>query len=217
MRKTTVLGYNMERQTSRRRLVVAVYAILIVLIAIGWFVDRLKVSGYYLYFAALFLNWRVLGGYGTEGLVKPFTGKGPSNQPMPSDLTELQLYAAGNLVSGFPNEYRNDERELQRRDRVHYQADQWICGLLAIIWFFSNWELHPPHFVPAGLLPILLTLFVLPAILLAITLPQAILLWTEPDILPDSDAEADRRLRTRRVDAQVGNALLPFPSRILHH
>jgi hypothetical protein len=182
MRKTTIFGYNMQKQASRRWLVVVVYAILAGAMVVGWFLDRLHVSAYYIYFAALFANYKILGGYGAEGLVKPFTGKGPRNQPMPSDLTELQLYAAGNLASGFSDEYRNDERELQRRDRVHYQAYQWIAGLLAIIWFLANWELHPPRFVPVAMLPIVLYLVVLPAILVAITLPQAILLWTEPDM-----------------------------------
>lgn len=196
MRKTTVLGINMEQQANRRRLVITVYAILAALIAAGWFLDRLKVSGYYIYFAALFANYKILGGYGAEGLVKPFTGKGPRNQPMPSNLTELQLFAAGNLTAGFPDDYRNDERDLQRRDRVHYQAYQWICGLLAILWLLSTWEVHPPHFVPAGLLPILMYLLVLPAILLAITLPQAMLLWTEPDFIAepeDADEPNSRR------------------------
>jgi hypothetical protein len=35
----------------------------------------------------------------------------------------------------------------------------------------------------------LLYLIVLPMILLAITLPQAIILWTEPDMVPEPDEE----------------------------
>ncbi|MGC2617724.1 MAG: hypothetical protein WA414_01720 [Acidobacteriaceae bacterium] len=203
MRKTTVFGYSMQTRSARRRLVVALYASLALALIGGFFLDRLHVSGYYIYFAALFINWKILGGYGQDGLVKPFTGKGRRNQPMPSNLTELQLYAAGNLTSGFPDEYRNDERELQRRDRVHYQAYQWIAGLLAILWLLANWEMHPPHFIPAGLVALLLYLVVFPAILLAITLPQAILLWTEPDMGPDIDPEREPGTQ----DDQGGTAL----------
>lgn len=182
MRKTTVLGMNMERQRSRRRLVIAMYAFFGLLILGGWKLDHLHETGIYVYFAAMAVNWRILGGYGTEGLIKPFTGKGPRNQPMPSNLVELELRATGNLQGRERSEYRNDEREVERRDRVHYQAYQWMVGLLGCIWLFSTWQMHPPRFVRPELLPFLLYAVVLPAIVLAVTLPQAILLWTEPDV-----------------------------------
>jgi hypothetical protein len=190
MRSTTVLGFNMQGQQSRRRLVIAVYALLAAAMVAGWFLDRFRATGsIYVYFVALFINWKIFGGYGTAGLVKPFTGKGPRNQPMPSDLVELALYSTGSLPSTLAPEYRNDEREVARRDRVHYQAYQVIAILLCPIWFIAHWELHPRRFVPAGLLPILLYCIALPAILLAVTLPQAIILWTEPDSIAELDAE----------------------------
>jgi len=43
---------------------------------------------------------------------------------------------------------------------------------------------HPHRFIPAGLLAALLYLFVLPAMLLALTLPQAIILWAQPTSSP---------------------------------
>jgi len=189
MRRTTVFGYNMARQSARRRLVIAVYAFLVVLLVAGWLLDHLRTTGYYIYFAGYLISYLVLGGYGSSGLIKPFTGKPPRTQPMPKSLIELELRYSGALGSPDPEEYRNDERELARRDRVHYQAYQGIIVLLAVIWFIAMWEQHPPRFLPAGLLPILLYLVVLPAILLAITLPQAILLWTEPDL--DSDPQEE--------------------------
>ncbi len=189
MRRTTVFGYNMERQSARRRLVVAVYAFLFLLLIAGWLLDHLRTTGYYVYFAGYLVSYLVLGGYGSSGLIKPFTGKPPRTQPLPSSLIELELRYSGALGHPDPEEYRNDERELARRDRVHYQAYQGIIVLLAVIWLIATWEQHPPHFLPAGLLPILLYLIVLPAILLAITLPQAILLWTEPDLDPDPAPE----------------------------
>jgi len=193
MRRTTVLGFNMEKQSARRRLVVAVYTLLAALVAAGWLLDRFHESGIYIYFAAFFLNYFVFGGYGPSGMVKPFNGKGPRTQPLPSGLIELELYATGNLAQP-PSPCRNDERELQRRDRVHYQAYQGITVLLALIWILAMWENHPPHFIPEGLLPALLYLVVLPAILLAITLPQAIILWTEPDLAPEPEDEPEPAL-----------------------
>lgn len=187
MRRTTVLGFNMAKQAARRRLVAATYTLLGLLVATGWLLDRFQASGIYIYFAAYFISYFVFGGYGPSGLIKPFNGRAPRVQPMPANLMELELRATGNLDNPNPAQYRNDEREVERRDRVHYQAYQSICVLLALIWFLAMGELHPPRWIPAGLLPMLLYLVALPAVLLAITLPQAILLWTEPDLEPDLD------------------------------
>jgi hypothetical protein len=184
MRRTTVFGFNMASQAARRRLVVAAYTVLAVLILSGWLLDRLHTTGVYIYFAAWFISYFVFGGYGSSGMIKPFNGKAPRVQPMPSSFVELQLRSTGALDAPDPEDYRNDEREVERRDRVHYQAYQGICVLLALIWFLAMWELHPPHFLPAALVPVLLYLLALPAVLLAVTLPQAILLWTEPDLEP---------------------------------
>jgi hypothetical protein len=185
MRRTTILGYNMQTQSARRGLVISVYALLTALVVGAWLLDHLQTTSVYIYFAAFFINYFVFGGYGPSGLIKPFTGKAPRNQPIPSSLIELELRMAGARVEPDPDDYRNDERDLARRDRVHYQAYQAVTLLFCPIWLFSMWEIHPPRFIPAALLPILLYLVVLPAILLAITLPQAILLWTEPDLVPD--------------------------------
>jgi hypothetical protein len=57
---------------------------------------------------------------------------------------------------------------------------------------------HPPRFIPAGLLAALLYLFVLPAMLLALTLPQAIILWAQPDLEPDSQTEPPPALQSGR-------------------
>lgn len=190
MRKSKVLGFNMERKVSRRRMVIAVYALLALLMAGGWMLDRLHETGIYLYFAAMFVNWRIFGGYGTDGLIKPFTGKGPRNQPVPSNLVELELRLAGVPIERQPDEYRNDERELARRDRVHYQAYQGMVCLLGGIWLLSMWQMHPPRYIPQAILPFLLYVIVLPACILAVTLPQAILLWTEPDLVLDPEDEA---------------------------
>jgi hypothetical protein len=128
MRRTTILGYNTQKQSARRGLVVAVYALLALLLGGGWFLDHLQTTGVYIYFAAYFISCFLLGGYGPSGLIKPFTGKGPRTQPMPSSLIELELYAAGNLARTSDDESRDDERELQSRDRGHYQAYQAVLS-----------------------------------------------------------------------------------------
>ena len=187
MRNKAIFGFSMEKQSSRRRLVVAAYALLGSMVVAGWFLDRLNDTGVYVYLVAFAINYSIFGGYGPSGLIKPFSGAPNRNRTIPSSLVELQLAVAGYRPASDAG-YRNDERELQRRDRVHYQAYQAICALLAAVWIIAMWEVHPPRFIPPHLLPILLYPVVLPIILLAITLPQAILLWTEPDLEPDAIA-----------------------------
>jgi hypothetical protein len=188
MRNTTVFGFSMEKRSHRRRLVVAAYTLLAVLAACGWMLDRFRDTGLYIYFAAFFINYYIFGGYGPSGLIRPFSGKAP-RAAVPRSLVDVRLNLAGIRTGPEPSDSRNDERELQVRDRVHYQAYQAICVLLAVIWILAMWENHPPRFIPAAVLPMLLYLIVLPMILLAITLPQAIILWTEPDMVPEPDEE----------------------------
>jgi hypothetical protein len=142
MRKTKILGFSMETRTARRRFVVVVYAVLAILLAAGWFLDHLSTTGSYVYFAAFFISYFGLGGYGPYGLIKPFNNKGPRNRPIPTSLTELRLASMGALDFGDSADYRNDERELQLRDRVHYRAYQAIFVLLALIWLVAMWQVN---------------------------------------------------------------------------
>ncbi len=85
---------------------------------------------------------------------------------------------------------RGDERETHRREHAHFRAYYFLgYGILAALFasFFAD-----PNSITA-LLPLVLRTFLikLPQMLLMdtifiyITLPQAILLWTEPDMEPD--------------------------------
>ena len=190
MRDKTIFGFRMEKQSARRRLVIAVYAVLALLIAGGWLLDQLRTSGVYIFFTAYLINWGIFGGYGASGLIKPFSGKAPRQQSVPTSLVELELYRYGNLRSANDADYRNDEREVLRRDRVHYQAYQWMVGLLAWIWLLATWQHAPLSFMSARVLSMALYLFTIPVIVLAITLPQAILLWTEPDMEREEESSS---------------------------
>ena len=92
---------------------------------------------------------------------------------------------------------RGDEREIYRRDHAHYLAYYFLgYGLIAA--FFAGYFRGPNPITP--LLPLALQGFFmqLPYIILGgtgilyVTLPQAILLWTEPDI--DADQAEVMRL-----------------------
>lgn len=84
--------------------------------------------------------------------------------------------------------YRNDERELDQRNHAHYLAYQGMGIAVLFLWFLSSMRIIKSSLV--AWIPIsfdqmyyALTLLVL---MLFLTLPQAILLWTEPDMEPEA-------------------------------
>jgi protein-S-isoprenylcysteine O-methyltransferase Ste14 len=175
---------DMAAQSRRRWLVVLIYAGLMALMVIGWFLDHWRTTGTYVLFAAFLANYLFLGGNTFGGLIKPFNGKAPRQTAQPSDLQLLKLYLFPKLIEPESNAFRNDERELRQRDYAHYLAFQAICVAVSLIWLVSASKISMPRLF--SLLPIstdlLLYGLALVTVLLALTLPQAILLWTEPDM-----------------------------------
>ncbi len=182
---------DMAPRNHRRTLVVLIYAAMAALLVLTWLLDRWHATGTYLIFVAILVNRLLLGGYNFGGLIKPFNGKAPRERVEPLPLLALGL----RIYSPEPqeNEFRNDERELAQRDRAHYQAYQAMAVALALIWLLSDWKLNAPKLLTllhVSADPVLAdqVLFglTLGAVVVAMTLPQAILLWQEPDL-----AEAD--------------------------
>jgi hypothetical protein len=177
---------DMAPQTRRRTLVVLIYATLAMLMAGLFLADRWRTTGYYLVFATMLINRLFLGGYGGGydfgGLIKPFDGKAPqrADQPPQFLLLVFRVYEP----PPPENTWRSDERELQQRDRAHYTAYQAITILLIPLWLLSQWATFTPRLlarIPVS--PSLLIYgLVLAAIIVALTLPQSILLWSEPDM-----------------------------------
>jgi hypothetical protein len=184
MRAAVVLMGKRIDMTSRRRrraLVVAIYAVLAALTGCGWWIDRWQSTGSWLIWATLLACWLFLGGHYSRGLVKQFNGKGPRNaDAMPSHLQLLfGLYRAPADVS----EYRNDERELRDRDRAHYLAYQAMGWVLAALWLPAFLLVSKPEWLTRLSVSMDRIVFGLVVICFVVytTLPQAILLWTEPD------------------------------------
>jgi hypothetical protein len=176
---------DMAARTNRRVLVALVYAGMAALMAGLWLLDGWRTSGVYLIFTTLFVNQFILGGYAFGGLIKPFNGKAPhqSDPQPPFLLLGLRVYQ----VPSEESEYRSDERELRQRDQAHYQAYQVLAPVLVVIWVLAAWKLHAPRllaWIPASADAMLYGL-VLAAVVVSVTLPQAILLWTEPDMEPE--------------------------------
>jgi len=176
---------DMAPRLNRRALVALIYTILASLIAGLFLLDRWRTSGYYIVFATFLVNRLFLGGYNFGGLVKPFSGKPPRQTPVPPPfmLLALRVYPLPPVES----EYRSDEREMQQRDRAHYYAYQWIASVLVILWLLAGWNSFRPSLL--AWIPVspgmLIYGLVLAASVAALTLPQAILLWTEPDMEAD--------------------------------
>lgn len=180
---------DMAPQAHRKALVVMIYAGLAALMAAFWFLDRWHLTGVYMIFATIAVNRLLLGGYNSGGLIKPFSGKAPrqATQPPPYLMLALRVY----VPEPDDSEFRNDERELQQRDRAHYRAYQWLAGSLAVLWMLADAKAYAPRLL--AWLPVnadlLLYALVLAAVVVSQTLPQAMLLWNEPDM-----AELDSEL-----------------------
>ena len=176
---------DMAPRAHRRALVMLIYVTLAVLMAALFLVDRWRVSGCYLVLATFLINRFFLGGYNFGGLIKPFSGKPPrrSEAPPPFILLALRVYQP----EPGESEYRSDERELSQRDLAHYLAYQVILCALVLLWLVSEWKMYAPRLIAwlHASADLLLYGSILAAVMIAFTLPQAILLWTEPDMEPE--------------------------------
>jgi len=177
---------DMAQRHRRRALVVAIYTVLAALLGILWVSTHWHGSGIYLFWATMLACRLFLGGYYNGGLVKPFSNKPPRSAERAPSLLALKLHVY-HPVLGEGESYRNDERELRQRDQAHYAAYQVLGCAMAVVWLLAsvrndsprlfNWLTMPSDELFCGVSMIGLTLF--------LTLPQAILLWREPDMPSD--------------------------------
>ena len=88
---------------------------------------------------------------------------------------------------------RGDEREMHRRDYAHFRA-YYLLGYGIVAALFATFFADPNPIAPLLPLALRTSLIKLPQILLMATvilyatLPQAILLWTEPDMETEPSA-----------------------------
>ncbi len=178
----SVFGISMQRRSARRKFVFSAY---LVLAAICGITVAFIHSAPYLYTYAVYGTMAfmllIFGWQGRGGLIKPFPNKPPlPDAPMVS-MVRLQLDP---LSAATPEDsaWRNDERELARRDLAHYRAYQPLSLALLTVMTLSAIASHPWPWVSPPLLSQIIFAVALAATMMAITLPAAIILWTEPDI-----------------------------------
>lgn len=173
---------DMAPRAHRRTLVAILYASLALAMAACWFVDRWHTSAAYLILLTIPVNRLFLGGFYFGGLIKPFSGRPPRRDtaPPPYLLLALRVYKP----EPVENEYRNDERELAQRNSAFHSAYAPITVLIALLWLLMNFRDNIPRLLERFSVPIdgLLYGLATAAAITAVTLPQAILLWTEPDM-----------------------------------
>jgi hypothetical protein len=185
--------FDMATQERRRRLVTLVYVGFAALMTAGWFLDRWRVwSSMLIIFSASYVSRLVLGGFGAEGkgMVKAFLGnevRARYNKDPNSSWSRLTRLTIPKIEDD--REYCSDEREVGRRDSAHELAYRRL-GQVVIVTFLVAYFKNAagPLLVGYGVLPSaaffekLIYGLLIASFILFLTLPQVILLWTEPDM-----------------------------------
>jgi len=190
----SILGIGLGTKRRRRIFVCASYLFLLLVPVAAWLASHdfsfVTVAAL---FAAAGVNYVVFGfGVGSRpGIIKPFRDVPPPAKSMPDGLIGLAIYRFGQLPFHAWKDidaWKNDERELRRRDAAHYVAYQPLAAAMPVVVVIAGLALHRPSWIPADVLPLLIYGIALPTSVLAATLPQAIILWTEPDMVELEDA-----------------------------
>jgi hypothetical protein len=171
--QTSFLGMPLKTQRQRRLLVVLYYAVLI-----GFAIDGLWMSKktWGPLAAQTLVFGGLLGGIRIGGPVKVYS---QPHFPLDMDSTVHTLNLAGRrpFDTSTPETWVPlDERERTQRDTAHYTAYRilrWVFGVFVLTYFLGT------VWAPAWLAD--KTLFLLWLFLLyVLSLPQAVVLWTEP-------------------------------------
>ena len=180
--ETSFFGLPLRTPAQRRLLVVLYYALLLVVVSFGFaYNKRLPIA----LGIQTFVFGGLLGGIRAGGPVKAYTEPhfGPEGEGDTRPIV-LGLNAARERVLGPRYWTPLDERETGQRDRAHFVAYRlliWIfCIAAAAYW--CAWAWLPERMEHEAPLLVWLLLVV------TVSLPQAVLLWTEPAPIPE-DAE----------------------------
>jgi hypothetical protein len=178
---------SMVQRSRRRAMIVLIYSLIAILVIGTCASPALSEMGAYVIWAAIFACRLFLGGYSAGGLVKPFNKRSQEQSEAAPSLLALKLRVY-QPVSGVGLENSNDERELYQRDRAHFWAYQILGVSILVPWITVSLLARPKlgllsyavaNRITSGML--------LGALALFLTLPQVILLWTEPDMEPDPE------------------------------
>ena len=171
--QTRFLGMPLKTQRQRRLLVVLYYAVLVGFGLTGLWIGK---GAWGSLVAQTFVFGGLLGGIKLGGPVKAYAYP---HFPLDTDTSLRSLNLAGRkpFDTSLPEAWVPlDEREEMQRDIAHYTAYRilrWSFGVLVLAYFVGT-GLAPVWLADKTLL--LLWLF----LLYVLSLPQAVVLWTEP-------------------------------------
>jgi hypothetical protein len=185
--------FNMAPRARRRRLVVAFYGVFGALLLAGWLMGS-HTGGGFLTIEFTVLVGPILGGYfagvgtlsGRPGLVAPFGRQ--KTLKYPDSASILRPATLLDPVADNDPELRVDERALRRRDQAHYISHGFLGAVISagFILEFCNNSGISINVQGLGLDSSAINRIVYCLLQIgyisALTLPQSILLWTEPDI-----------------------------------
>jgi len=165
------LGFSMVRRGSRRRLVVVTYAILLALMAVMIVVPRLAP------------RTRAAGFASCLAFVIAFNAVSLSIFGRLAKDTVLPLIHTGEITSlGLTSRRRSeadlDERELAVRNAAYFTAYRVVAVYSIIAWMALIYSFELSASIALSLM---LWLFI-PLLTMILTLPPAVILWTEPDV-----------------------------------
>jgi hypothetical protein len=187
------MRFNMAPQASRRRLVMLFYGIFGALLLASWLMGSHNGGGF-LTVGFTILVGPLLGGYfvsssnlfGRAGLVEPFRAQKTQKYPDSARFFRIATLLHG-VIDDDP-ELRTDERALRRRDYAHYVSHRFlgtVVGLAFLLEYLNNsplrWSLNSIGMSVSLANSIVYCLLQIGYISF-MTLPQAILLWIEPDM-----------------------------------
>jgi hypothetical protein len=175
---------DMARRSRRRLLVVLVYAGLTALLTVMWSFNHQHGVFLWIAIAPIFVNRFLLGGGAPGGLVKPFHCGENYSYKSESSLDDLLRWGFHRSPNIAKDTFRNDERELRQRDGAHFRASRIISVAFGVLILAMYDRIEMRDLFPSLPIPSDMTLYGLAMItwVLFETLPQCILLWTEPDM-----------------------------------
>jgi len=174
--KRSFLGIPLARRSARRWLVVGFWVLILAFAVYFPLLLRMRPT-----FFGLPANWAfqfalllisLLGGHDRRGLVRDFHGRTPEEGPADySFMTPDDIAARKEAES----QNRLDERDVRLRNAAHYRAYAAVRWIAFLVVFAAMTD---PSLDFARLRQSLVLLL----FLIIQTLPQSILLWTEPDM-----------------------------------
>jgi hypothetical protein len=191
---STLFDHSLARRRTRRWLVAAFWGGLVPLLYVGFhelfFIARGTFSLNTLNFALLAIFWITiwLGGVRAGGWVKPFRAQTKVRNILQSLFAKPQP-TQGELTA---QELAMDEREINRRDHIHFVAYSiarimtlFLFTLYCMLGFWKQELLRQTG--PLIFFLLTITLW---------SLPQTLILWTEPDLEPEAEPVIVKEKRT---------------------